>query len=143
MNKKLLFVIFAIPFVCLSFWALFLTQQINTGKEVRVRIMGYDPRDLLSGHYIQYQIDWAQTDCSQFSYNRCPNDEFCNETLWGRKQCRFYVPEKHAEELDRLFRRRNQTDMIFEVVYSYKENFEPIAKQLLINGQSWQESLGK
>ena len=142
MNKKILAGVFIVPFIALFAWTMWLYTQQETGKEVKVAITGYDPRDLLSGHYIQYTIDWNRTDCSQFSDGICPKDEFCKEARWGR-QCRFYIPEKNAEELDRLFWRRNTTDMIFEVAYSYHKGTEPLAKQLLINGKDWRESLEK
>lgn len=72
----------------------------------------------------------------------CQERELCKEALWGR-QYRFYIPEKNAHELDELFRRRNTTNMTFEVVYSYHKGSEPLAKQLLINGKDWRESLKK
>ncbi len=136
MKKHFLAVCLFAPVVALLGWLCWLTYQAHTGTEVKVRIQGYDPRDLLSGHYIQYEIDWEQTDCAQFERGICPKNAFCTQARWGR-QCRFYIPEKNARELDRLFLQRNDTDMIFEVVYSYQKNYEPIAKQLLINGQDW------
>ena len=140
MKMKILAVCFALPFVCLVLWTLHLSWQRSHGTEVKVAVTGYDPRDLLSGHYIQYQIDWEKTDCSQFPNRTCPQKDFCHEARWGR-QCRFYIPEKYAQELDDLFRHRNDTDMKFEVVYSYFPGREAIATQLLINGADWHESL--
>lgn len=142
MNKKILALVFSIPFFVLLLWTIWLYAQQATGKEVRVFITGYDPRDLLSGHYIQYTIDWDRTDCSQFAEAVCPQEEFCKQSRYGR-QCRFYIPEKNAKELDKLFWRRNTTDMVFEVVYSYHKGIEPLAKKLLINGKDWRESLEK
>ena len=140
MKAKILAICFAIPFVCLIIWTIALSWQRSNGQEVKVAVMGYDPRDLLSGHYIQYQIDWTRTDCSQFETNRCPEKDFCKEAHWG-SQCRFYVPENKARELDKLFRQRNDTDMKFEVVYSYQPGRKAVAKQLLINGQDWRQAL--
>ena len=142
MNKKTLALSFFIPFFALLTWTMWLYTQQTTGKEVIVAVTGYDPRDLLSGHYIQYTIDWEKTDCRQFAGGICPEEEFCREARWGR-QCRFYIPENNARELDILFRRRNATDMVFEVVYSYNRGHEPLAKKLLINGKDWRESLGR
>lgn len=142
MNKKILAVIFIIPFISLIFWTMWLYTQQVTGTEIKVSVMGYDPRDLLSGHYIRYSIDWNRTDCTQFSNGVCPEDEFCKQARWGR-ECRFYIPEKDAKELDRLFFNRNTTDMVFEIVYSYHTRQEPLAKQLLINGKDWREMLNK
>lgn len=140
MNNKLLATFLFLPLVCLSGWLFWLTYHKESGQEVKVAVMGYDPRDLLSGRYIQYQIDWAKTDCAQFANGICPKKEFCRQARWGR-QCRFYVPETHAKELDRLFAKRNTTDTVFEVIYSYTKGQEPIAKQLLVNGKDWREAL--
>ena len=141
-NKKVLAWLFAFPLIALFAWTVSLYAQQATGREITVAIQGYDPRDLLSGHYISYTIDWHRTDCDQFFNGACPRKEFCKEARWGR-QCRFYIPEANAKELDDLFRRRNSTDRVFEVVYSYKRGSEPMAKQLLINGKDWRESLKK
>ena len=142
MNKKALVLAFIAPFIALFTWTMWLYIQQTTGREVKVVVNGYDPRDLLSGHYIQYTIDWDRTDCYQFPDGICPKNNFCQEKqLTG--QCRFYIPEKNAKELDRLFWNRNNTDMIFEVVYSYHKGREPLAKSLLIDGKDWRESLKK
>ena len=50
MNKKILAFIFVIPFAALLTWTMWLYTQQATGKEVKVAVTGYDPRDLLSGH---------------------------------------------------------------------------------------------
>jgi len=142
MNKKFLILALSFPFIALIVWTISLYIQQSTGTEIKVAIMGYDPRDLLSGHYIRYTIDWEKTDCSQFPNGICPKDEFRKQSRF-ENQCRFYIPERHAEKLDRLFRRRNNTTMIFEVIYSYQAGREPLAKKLLINGKDWRESLKK
>ena len=140
MKKYILIAGITLPFICLLGWTLFLTVTRNTGKDIIVDITGYDPRDLLSGHYIAYQIDWENTDCTQFDDDVCPDEEFCKEAHWGR-QCRFYIPENQAKDLDNLFARRSRNDLKFEVVYSYRKDRTPIAKKLLINGKDWQEYL--
>lgn len=135
MKNKLLIIALALPLVCLIGWSTFLGYLQFYGQEVKVVISGYDPRDLLSGHYISYQIDWHKTDCSQFENKTCPETEFCIGN------CRYYIPEENAFDLDRLFRQNNDDNLVFEIIYAYKPNSEPIATQLLINGVNWQESL--
>ena len=66
MSKKFIGIILGLPILFLGIWGVILSFQINSGIEVRLPIMGYDPRDLLSGHYILYQIDWESADCKQF-----------------------------------------------------------------------------
>ena len=140
MKNKILAIALITPLICLAGWLIYLTFQRATGKEVIVSIQGYDPRDLLSGHYIRYTIDWEKTNCAQFENGLCPEEEFCKNARWGGL-CRFYVPERNAQELDGLFWLRNDSDLIFEVIYSYKKGSEPIAKQMLINGEDWRKSL--
>ncbi|MBQ9272042.1 MAG: GDYXXLXY domain-containing protein [Alphaproteobacteria bacterium] len=142
MTKKFWGGLFFLPLVCLAIWTIFLAVQQKRGSEVKVAIQGYDPRDLLSGHYIQYQIDWDKTDCTQFVDNVCPKEDFCTDARWGR-ECRFYVPEKSASELDKLFRkfRSGDENMLFEVVYSYRAKHQAMAKTLLINGKEWRQFL--
>ena len=140
MSKKFIGIILGLPILFLGMWGVSLKIQMNSGIEVKLPIRGYDPRDLLSGHYILYQIDWESADCKQFENGICPEDEFCVEGRWGR-QCRFYIPEEHARALDNLFIKRNNDDMFFEVVYSYKKGFKPMAKELLINGKDWREAI--
>lgn len=137
MKKYIWPVLLVLPWICLVTWTLLLAHQRANGDEVIVSITGYDPRDLLSGRYIAYQVDWDKTDCQQFENGICPKKNFCREGRWG-EQCRFYIPEKQADQLDYLFRNRSQKDLHFEVVYSYQKNKAPIAKKLLINGADWQ-----
>ena len=140
MNKKLLAGILSIPFIVLIIWISYLFYLRSTGTDIVVAIQGYDPRDLLSGHYIQYTINWSQTDCSQFPGKACRPNEFCHKATWGR-QCRFYIPEEYAERLDDLFRNRWSGGHQFQVVYSYNPKRAPLAKQLLIDGKDWTEAL--
>lgn len=135
MRKNLLIAALVLPLICLLAWSCVLGFQRRHFSEVTVAITGYDPRDLLSGRYIAYQIDWAKTDCSQFEKGICPDTEFCVEARWGR-ECRFYVPEFQADSLEMRFTHRNKDD-VFEVVYAYQKGHTPIAKKLLINGKDW------
>ena len=138
MNKKIIIIVLITPFVLLMLWTGSLFASKNSGVDIKLPIMGYDPRDLLSGHYIQYQIDWEKADCNQFEDGVCYKDNFCSDAKWGR-QCRFYIPEEYANQLDELFRQRNSDNLVFEVIYSYSKEKKAIAKQLLINNQDWKE----
>ena len=140
MKKTLLAIVFSLPLICLICWTAFLSISRQQGKEIKVVVTGYDPRDLLSGHYIAYQIDWEKTDCTQFDGGICPKEKFCHEARWGR-QCRFYVPEEHARKLDRMFRNRWRIGTRFEVIYSYRPGSKPMAKELLIEGKPWRLAL--
>lgn len=128
-----------LPFLALLAWVFVLTVFRLNARDVRVRIEGFDPRDLLSGHYIQYTIDWKNTDCGQFENGVCPKEDFCNPQIKGRARvCRFYIPQKYARTLDSLLQGRDKTKADFEVVYAYQKA-RAMPKELLINGKPWKE----
>lgn len=145
MTKHLKIIFIAMPIIFLALLAATLAFLHNNLPEVTVRIAGYDPRDLLSGHYIAYTIDWQNTDCTQFENNQCPKNHFYQHGingLWGNNH-RFYIPEKNARQLDNMFRQQNQNNDVFEVVYGYRKGFRPIAKKLLINGKDWRQAISE
>ena len=109
MRKSVLAAMLFAPIAGLLFWVLFLALGQIGMHEVKVRITGYDPRDLIAGRYLAYQIDWDKTDCGQFENAVCPKEEFCVEAHWGR-QCRFYVDDFKANMLDERFRNRKEND---------------------------------
>ena len=142
MKNKINAILISIPCAALLIFTLVLTIRFCIAKEVTVAISGYDPRDLLSGHYISYQIDWNKTDCSQFENNECPIEYFAKHkehAQWGGRY-RFYIPQENAELLDRLFRSRNKN---FQVVFSYSKRSAPLGKRLLIDGIEWRKALQK
>jgi uncharacterized membrane-anchored protein len=60
-DKKTLTGIFVLVFPLLvlgGLWAKAATYQ-NVGQQIwKLKITGYDPRDILYGHYLRYRIDW-------------------------------------------------------------------------------------
>ena len=138
-SKRLQTLMLFLPWMCLLGWTLLLFCTRANGTDVTVAITGYDPLDLLSGHYIAYQPYWTHTDCQQFTDVNCPKELFCKEARWG-EQCRFYIPQTDANALDQLFR-SSPHNLQFEVIYSYLPGQTPLAKQLLINQIPWQQYL--
>lgn len=137
LKKYINFILILAPAVLLLLWVVFLSVQLRKGQEVIVRIKGYDPRSILSGHYIDYVIDWENTDCTQFRNNICPEKDFekgLYVQYWG-KFGRFYIAENRAEDLDRAVR---NSDNVAEIIYSYQEGLRPFALRLLINGNDFQ-----
>ena len=142
MQKVKIITALTLPIVCLLLWVAVLCAKYFMMPEVVVRIGGYDPRDLLGGHYIAYTIDWDNTDCAQFSGGKCPKEDFANHSInsrWG-EQHRFYIPEEHAQKLDDMFR-RSGGNYTFEIVYKYASGITPLAKELRIDGKPWQETI--
>ena len=60
MNKVLIAV--CIPVLVLLSWVASIEYGIASGTRVRLRVAGYDPRDLLTGHFIRYRV--TDTSCS-------------------------------------------------------------------------------
>ena len=144
MKNKLLFFILLIPVICLFVWNCYLWHNKDLGTEIKVAITGYDPRDLLSGHYITYRIDWNKTDSEQFNDKEFKKEDFTKSL--NKNSFRFYVSEKHAKYLDKALmdslNAKEEDKKKIEVVFSYKKGKHPIAKTLLINNQDYKKVLG-
>jgi uncharacterized membrane-anchored protein len=125
-------IVLVIPVLIMLGWLSMLQYKLTNGKEVRLKIAAYDPRDILSGHYMRYTIDFGtQLSCKDNSKNSCvclsqkEGDKFhtaflvedcdqlrptCNTMLKG--DCsyqrfstnieRYYIPEKYSNVLQTL-----------------------------------------
>lgn len=133
MNKYVMMGALSLTFLILFGWTSAVVTKANSLPEVTLPITGYDPRDLLSGHYLLYQIEWDKVDCKQFKRGRCPVRDF-------QEAHRFYVPEDKAQALEDAFVFGSSLDT-FAIIFAYKAGKKPIARQLLINGKPWQESV--
>ena len=47
-----------LPIIVMLSWIFLLQLPVLMGTEIRLKIEGYDPRDILSGHYLQYQVNF-------------------------------------------------------------------------------------
>lgn len=143
MKNKFILTLLLLPVICLFVWNCFLWYDKDSGNEIRATITGYDPRDLLSGHYIRYRIDWDKTDFTQFENKSFTKQDFIDSL--NKKSLRFYVPERHAKYLDKILMESINTNKEdrkqIEILYSYKKGKHPIAKKLLINGKDYKDSL--
>jgi uncharacterized membrane-anchored protein len=150
----------AFPIIVLLCLMLYKQHIVSTGQVVKLAIIGFDPRDLLSGHYLRYQVDY-QTDKScdsaaKQSIRLClkPQRYFISPYDVIRSECqlylsgyckagqfiagieRFYIPEQYALQLDKLVR-----DARGELQISVTPQGKAIIQTLLIDGQPWQEKL--
>lgn len=128
MSKKIFFIAgLLIPIIFFVGWLSLLEYRLVNIPEVKIAVRGFDPRNLLSGHYLLLQPDWNQTDCHQFADNICPQERF-------RDYYAYYVSEEKALELERLLR---QSETQAYLVLSFPIQATPMVKNLEINGQSW------
>ena len=58
--KPALFVV-AIPVGAMLTWLLSLMTALTLAREVTLPVTGYDPRDLLYGHYLSYRVNYGIT----------------------------------------------------------------------------------
>ena len=62
-SKKILLVALILPIVALMLLTAYKAHIFVTGRKFTFAIQGYDPRDLLSGHYIRHTVDYGTKVC--------------------------------------------------------------------------------
>jgi uncharacterized membrane-anchored protein len=161
-QKRLVFAI-AFPIVLLLGLTLQKHTLRQTGTKKIFPISGYDPRDLLSGHYLIYAINYGVGDhCKHDSSNAPPpslESHICFDTntyvpspvpsscrIAIRGECkgsrfvagleRFYVPQEKALALEKLIQSKKAS-----IVVSIGESGQAQVTDLLIDGVPWQEAL--
>ena len=128
--NKIKVILLLLPFLCLCGWAMCYANFVKHAQMVTLPITGYDPRNLLSGHYIEFRIDWKNANCHQLDWNgSCPRKDFEGIT-------RYYVPESEARKLERVINNSNHRT---EIVFAYKKDsiISPKPQELQIDGQMW------
>lgn len=132
MSKKVwLGVSLAFPIVFLSSWTAYIDEGIRKAPEITIRAEGYDPRSLISGHYLYLRLNWQDTDCTQFNDNLCHPNRF--ESVY-----KYYIPEDVAPTLEKAVQKK---DIKVDLVFAYPENKNPYLKKMLINSEPWKEWL--
>ncbi len=134
-------------------------QQRATGETITLPIEGFDPRDLLSGHYLIYRIDYGVSDqhhcpTSDITASIClaperriyPSDELpetCTRFIRGNCDSRarfisglerFYIPEQYAKSLDKKIRNKRG-----KLVISVDQSGNAGVIDLLIDDRPWKE----
>jgi uncharacterized membrane-anchored protein len=156
--------------VCALIFPVFMLASLTLGKasirlrgnEIVLPVRGYDPRDLLSGHYLIYTVDYGISDicapgpggsgtdpsrqirvwlCLEGSrYVSLTEPKQCRLRLRGRCERgffsagieRLYVPQEKAAKLESLIQGKSASILI-----NVSEQGEPQVKDLLIDGVSW------
>lgn len=127
-SKYVLAFFLVLPLVVYLYWIASLEKQLYSSKEVMVAMNGFDPVDLLSGHYLLLRPDWNNTDCAQFEQNRCPTELFAYSY-------RYYLPEVKAMDVDREI--ASNENLKVEISFAINGKANPLVKELYINGQQW------
>lgn len=165
-QKQFLLIALVFPILSLGALTIYKQHKVSSGTEVVIPIVGYDPRDLLSGHYLIYQLRLdecqeayldpaymcvrsAQGEAffSQAIPDLEPDDQLqCDTVIQGQCQGkrfeagieRFYIPEAHSQALDRIIRSGKG-----KLVVSVDNQGKAVIKDLLINDRPWQEYLSE
>jgi len=158
-NRKLIAVL-VFPILALMFLTGYKSYLWNTGQEVILPITGYDPRDLLSGHYLTYRVEYGiENLCGNQNGHRkrgrdgyvCLNPKqfsfypMDSCTLVIKGSCdgfnrfeagieRYYIPEDRAKPLDKDVREGKAS-----IVVSVQPSGKAQIKDLLIDGKPWRD----
>lgn len=158
------FVLFAValPVLCVIFGIVRSASFSASSVRYLFAVEGYDPRDLLRGHYIQYRLrvqtlgapeacDDAREACclcfdakpfdlvSEGYKTRCDAPAAaCSARISTRyvdKPLRFYVPEARASEIEARLREVSGQERA-QVLFAVGSNGEGVAQELRIDGVS-------
>lgn len=152
-SKNLLIIALVIPILVLFGIVVKTEYQFRTGTEVELPIHGYDPRDLLSGYYLAYSVDYGIDVCSekdrQYDAYICLNPrEFsatkptdcdlfikgsCNYGRFDAGVDRFYASEFTAQQLQYLIKQQPMS-----IILSISEGGNAQVKYLVVDGKRWQ-----
>ena len=122
MKTKLLIAIALADLIVFGAWIGREVHARNVGAEVHLPVEGYDPRDLLSGHYIRFRLvadreaDALATGPHSYCLEMRDTTHHVSTVRESRDDCslfitrtddsfgvdRFYIDERHADELARL-----------------------------------------
>lgn len=161
-QKKLVLIGLIFPIIVLMGLTIHKKIKVEAGTKIILDIEGYDPRDLLSGHYIIFRVNYGiKKMCSGSRYRQTKRDAYvclredgknyftysrprsCLNYIKGNCQGsrfkdgldRFYIPQKDAPKLDKLVRGKKGS---IEVSLS---KGKPIITEMLIEGVPWKEYL--
>lgn len=159
--KKKLIICLAIPIFCLAALTASKAYKEMAGKKFTLDIVGFDPRDLLSGHYLIYRVNYLKDGKRVCSYSDSGKKKYycfdnmrsaeksnylsnCNYKVEGTCERgrfkvgieRFYIPEEYSVELDKVVR-----DQRGSIIISVNTKGDAQVSNLLINNMDWKDYL--
>lgn len=149
----------ALPAVVLAVMVVRAEVIRGTGRVYELPIRGYDPRDLLSGHYLRFTVVWngppggcrsGPQCCVCFvkgtpavdpavDWRACGTADACDAVVpapAARSLRKYYVPEDEATALETALRNRSASLRV-----SISGSGEVIIQDLLLEGQPWRQVL--
>jgi uncharacterized membrane-anchored protein len=153
-TKRALILALIFPILVLAGLSVYRGYVRSTGVEVILPISGYDPRDLLSGHYLIYRIEYGVEgicsgltgqgttgyvclDPKMFSSSQPLNCStlirgICNDGRFEAGIEKYYVPEKQARQLEQQIQSKSAS-----ILLSITSTGQAQVKDLMVNGRSW------
>lgn len=160
MKNKSIALIVAIPFIVLCLLIVRAEYHLKVGTNWDIELTGYDPRDLLRGHYLRLRLDY---DWEENGHNNNWGTSYClclsktdnqapkvrkTSCAHAKQQCdgfirsefeqslnRFYIPEIQARRAEKILRDANLEDQAY-LRLSVNKKGEPRIVDLRINGES-------
>lgn len=171
-HKALIFLVVAFPMILMAGWVASVEWGLRSGTEVELPIEGYDPRDLLSGHYLIYSVNFGKVmACDELvSYSKGQERCVCLEkrptgALWEATQsidCKSRNPDscpvflkgtcayrRFEAGIERFYFSERLTSQLARVPpgasirVRVNKNGTGLVKDLLIDGRPFQEALNK
>ena len=124
MKNKITYALFFLPIIIL---AAVMGYYINATRFnwVEITVSGYDPKDFLSGYYMELRPNWGATDCTQFAENKCPREDFL-------ERYKFYIKREQSDKLTEAVNAG-----IVKLVFAYTRGHTPYVVDLLADGKSY------
>ena len=155
-NKKLLIIALLIPILFLLGFTIKNQLALSHGKEFSLPVEGFDPRDLIAGHYLIYRVNYGGVPkCSvgqKLSYvcldpygdyaSLKPEDGSCKLFIKGSCEYggfsagieKFYIPEEFSRELtSKIVNHKGK------ILISVSKSGDAIIKDLLIENCPWKK----
>lgn len=101
-------------------------------ESIRLYVSGYDPRDILSGHYLSLQIEQDKNGCS-YEYER---DKIICQGYAFKRVYQYYLEEEKGKTLERMLAKKDPT---MELEFTLSPFGLPQIKSFYIDGQDWKE----
>lgn len=150
-TKSFLILALLFPVITLMLLTVYNRHILNTGYEVILAVQGYDPRYLLTGHYLTYRVEYGVTpNCSYhegsyqayiclstpvFSTSIIPGCEHyirgtCKRGYFIAGIEQFFIPESDAAQLDQQVRNGQAS-----ILVSVSPDGHALVKNLMIDGK--------
>lgn len=163
MNKTKLLLF--IPVVILLGWVILIQTAVSTGTPIVLPVRGFDPRDILAGHYLAVAVDygaftsecadrqgkqrWEKTeaffcpDIGKIVLNK-PADcavfikGYCRYGRFDDNVSRFYIPEKLSRPLEQAVREPENNP---QLLLSVSRDGRAFPQDLILDGLPFAEWL--